>query len=56
MEVTNDGATILKSVGVDNPAAKILIVVSKVQGDEVSDSPSRSRCWSLVAAAGGKAG
>lgn len=24
-EVTNDGATILKSVGVDNPAAKILV-------------------------------
>ena len=25
MEVTNDGATILKSVGVDNPAAKVLV-------------------------------
>lgn len=24
IEVTNDGATILKSIGVDNPAAKIL--------------------------------
>lgn len=24
-EVTNDGATILKSIGVDNPAAKILV-------------------------------
>lgn len=23
--VTNDGATILKSIGVDNPAAKILV-------------------------------
>lgn len=25
VEVTNDGATILKSIGVDNPAAKILV-------------------------------
>ena len=25
MEVTNDGATILKSIGVDNPAAKVLV-------------------------------
>ena len=25
IEVTNDGATILKSLGVDNPAAKVLV-------------------------------
>ena len=30
VEVTNDGATILKAVGVDNPAAKVLIDISKV--------------------------
>ncbi|TPP61981.1 T-complex protein 1 subunit beta [Fasciola gigantica] len=35
--VTNDGATILKSIGVDNPAAKILVEMSKVQDDEVGD-------------------
>eukprot|EP00300_Choanocystis_sp_HF-7_P042875 c9546_g1_i1.p1 GENE.c9546_g1_i1~~c9546_g1_i1.p1 ORF type:complete len:556 (+),score=164.15 c9546_g1_i1:198-1670(+) len=35
--VTNDGATILKSVLVDNPAAKILIEISKTQDDEVGD-------------------
>lgn len=35
--VTNDGATILKSIHVDNPAAKILIDISKVQDDEVGD-------------------
>uniref|UniRef100_A0A1B0DIB3 T-complex protein 1 subunit beta n=1 Tax=Phlebotomus papatasi TaxID=29031 RepID=A0A1B0DIB3_PHLPP len=35
--VTNDGATILKAVGVDNPAAKILVDMSKVQDDEVGD-------------------
>lgn len=37
VEVTNDGATILRSVGVDNPAAKILVDMSKVQDDEVGD-------------------
>lgn len=35
--VTNDGATILKSIGIDNPAAKILVEMSKVQDDEVGD-------------------
>uniref|UniRef100_A0A1W7RIG6 T-complex protein 1 subunit beta n=1 Tax=Agkistrodon contortrix contortrix TaxID=8713 RepID=A0A1W7RIG6_AGKCO len=35
--VTNDGATILKSIGVDNPAAKVLVDMSKVQDDEVGD-------------------
>ena len=35
--VTNDGATILKSIQVDNPAAKILIDISKTQDDEVGD-------------------
>lgn len=35
--VTNDGATILKSIGVDNPAAKILVDISRVQDDEVGD-------------------
>ncbi|KDD72783.1 TCP-1/cpn60 chaperonin, partial [Helicosporidium sp. ATCC 50920] len=35
--VTNDGATILKSIHVDNPAARVLIDVSKTQDDEVGD-------------------
>lgn len=35
--VTNDGATILKSVYVDNSAAKILIDISKTQDDAVGD-------------------
>lgn len=35
--ITNDGATILKSIYVDNPAAKVLIDISKVQDDEVGD-------------------
>jgi T-complex protein 1 subunit beta len=35
--VTNDGATILNSIYIDNPAAKILIDISKTQDDEVGD-------------------
>ena len=37
IQVTNDGATILKSIGVDNPAAKVLVNISKVQDDQVGD-------------------
>ena len=37
VEVTNDGATILKAIGVDNPAAKVLVDMSRVQDDEVGD-------------------
>lgn len=37
VRVTNDGATILKSIHMDNPAGKILIDVSKTQDDEVGD-------------------
>eukprot|EP00039_Didymoeca_costata_P018648 m.334367 g.334367 ORF g.334367 m.334367 type:complete len:528 (+) comp17343_c0_seq1:137-1720(+) len=37
VHVTNDGATILKSIGLDNPAAKVLVEISKVQDDEVGD-------------------
>lgn len=35
--VTNDGATILRSIVVDNPAAKVLIDIAKTQDDEVGD-------------------
>jgi T-complex protein 1 subunit beta len=34
---TNDGATILKSIPVDNAAAKIIVDVSKTQDEEVGD-------------------
>jgi len=37
VSVTNDGATILKSIHVDNPAAKILVDIAKTQDDEVGD-------------------
>lgn len=35
--MTNDGATILQAIGVDNPAAKVLVEISKVQDAEVGD-------------------
>lgn len=35
--VTNDGATILRSIHLDNPAAKILVDISKTQDEEVGD-------------------
>ena len=37
INVTNDGATILQSIFVDNPAAKILIDISRTQDEEVGD-------------------
>ena len=35
--MTNDGATILKAVHIDNPAAKVLVDIAKTQDDEVGD-------------------
>lgn len=35
--VTNDGSTILQSIYVDNPSAKILIDISRTQDEEVGD-------------------
>ena len=37
ISVTNDGATILKSIHIDNAAAKVLVDIAKVQDDEVGD-------------------
>jgi T-complex protein 1 subunit beta len=36
-QVTNDGATILRSIHLDNAAAKVLVNLSKVQDEEVGD-------------------
>lgn len=41
ISVTNDGATILQSIAVDNAAAKVLIDISKTQDDEVGDGTTR---------------
>merc|ERR1712166_1363900 len=35
--ITNDGATILKSIPVNNPSAKILVDIAKAQDSEVGD-------------------
>lgn len=35
--VINDGVTFLKSFHIDNPAAKILVNISKVQDDDIGD-------------------
>jgi T-complex protein 1 subunit beta len=35
--VTNDGATILRSIHIDNPAARVLVDISKTQDEEVGD-------------------
>ena len=37
VKITNDGATILQSIMIDNPAAKVLVEISKVQDNEVGD-------------------
>jgi T-complex protein 1 subunit beta len=37
ISVTNDGATILRSLFVDNAAAKVLVDISKVQDEQVGD-------------------
>jgi T-complex protein 1 subunit beta len=37
VSVTNDGATILRSLLVDNAAAKVLVDISKVQDEQVGD-------------------
>ena len=35
--ITNDGATILRSIHVDNAAAKVLVDISRIQDEEVGD-------------------
>lgn len=37
IQVTNDGATILQSIVIDNPAAKLIVELSKAQDSEVGD-------------------
>mgnify|MGYP001604871687 CR=1 FL=1 len=35
--ITNDGATILKEMEIEHPAAKMIVEVAKTQEDEVGD-------------------
>jgi T-complex protein 1 subunit beta len=37
IQVTNDGATILRSIIIDNPCAKVLVDIARIQDDEVGD-------------------
>ena len=39
--ITNDGATILKSVPVEKPAAKVLVEIAKTQDDTIGDGTTR---------------
>ena len=39
--ITNDGATILKAVPIENPAAKVLVEIAKTQDDTVGDGTTR---------------
>src|SRR5881296_3129533 len=40
--ITNDGATILKEMEVQHPAAKMMVEVAKTQDDEVGDGTTTS--------------
>jgi chaperonin GroEL (HSP60 family) len=40
--ITNDGATILKELDVQHPAAKMLVEVAKTQDNEVGDGTTSS--------------
>jgi T-complex protein 1 subunit beta len=46
--ITNDGATILKSVPVENPAAKVLVDIAKIQDDTVGDGTTRYQNYSAA--------
>ena len=35
--ITNDGATILKEMDIEHPAAKMMVEIAKTQDDEVGD-------------------
>ena len=41
MIITNDGATILRSIHIDNAAAKVLVDISKTQDENVGDGTTR---------------
>jgi T-complex protein 1 subunit beta len=44
VQVTNDGATIVRSLSIDNGCAKVLVDISKVQDDEVGDGTTSVCC------------
>ena len=44
MTITNDGATILKLLEVDHPAAKVLVELAELQDQEVGDGTTSVVC------------
>ena len=48
--ITNDGATILKEMDVQHPAAKMMVEVAKSVDNEVGDGTTSSVvfCWSII--------
>lgn len=44
IQVTNDGATIVRSLAIDNGCAKVLVDISKVQDDEIGDGTTSVCC------------
>lgn len=48
MTITNDGATILKLLEVDHPAAKVLVELAQLQDEEVGDGTTSVVCLALI--------
>jgi T-complex protein 1 subunit alpha len=46
--ITNDGATILKLLEVEHPAAKVLVELAQLQDQEVGDGTTSVVCLSIV--------
>ena len=44
MTITNDGATILKLLEVEHPAAKVLVELAQLQDQEVGDGTTSVVC------------
>jgi len=44
--ITNDGATILKMLEVEHPAAKVLVELAQLQDEEVGDGTTSVVCYS----------
>ena len=47
MTITNDGATILKMLEVEHPAAKVLVELAQLQDEEVGDGTTSVVCNSI---------
>lgn len=48
MTITNDGATILKLLEVEHPAAKVLCELAELQDKEVGDGTTSVVCMGIL--------